>query len=69
MKASGLLLWVRSWFVEQKDLALLILTLTTLECLFIDVLYCSRLILLYSNHMEGRKTADNHLVHTAISLY
>jgi len=26
-------------------------------------LYSSRLILLYTNHLEGRQTVENHLVH------
>ena len=30
---------------------------------FIGILYCRRLSLLYSNHLEGRQTVENHLVH------
>ena len=30
---------------------------------FVGILYSRRLILLYSNHLEGRQTVENHLVH------
>ena len=30
---------------------------------FVAILYSMRLILLYSNHLEGRQTVENHLVH------
>ena len=30
---------------------------------FVGILHSSRLILLYSNHLEGRQTVENHLVH------
>ena len=30
---------------------------------FVGILYSRRLILLYSNHLEGRQTAENHHVH------
>ena len=33
---------------------------------FVGILYSSRLILLYSNHLEGRQTVENHLVHIGI---
>ena len=29
---------------------------------FVGILYSSRLIVLYSNHLEGRQTVENHLV-------
>ena len=32
-------------------------------------IYSSRLILLYSDHLEGRQTTENQLVHTGTSLY
>ena len=41
----------------------LISTSTTSECL-LRIRWSSRLILLYSNHLEGRQTPENHLVHT-----
>ena len=30
---------------------------------FVGILYSRRLILLYSNHLEGRHTVENHLIH------
>ena len=30
---------------------------------FVGILYSRRLILLYSNHLEGRQTVENHHVH------
>ena len=33
------------------------------------ILYSSRLILLYNNHLEGRQTVENHIVHTGTSSY
>ena len=36
---------------------------------FVGILYSSRLILLYSNHLEGRQTVENHLVHIGTNLY
>ena len=36
---------------------------------FVGILYSSRLILLYSNHSEGRQTVENHLVHIGTSMY
>ena len=30
---------------------------------FVGILYSRRLILLYSNHLEGRQTVENYLVH------
>ena len=35
---------------------------------FIGILYSSRLILLYSNHLEARQTIENHLVHMGTNL-
>ena len=35
---------------------------------FVGILYSSRLILLYSNHLEGRQTVENHLVHIGIDV-
>ena len=37
--------------------------LRTVSYGFVGILYSSRLILLYSNHLEGRQTVENHLVH------
>ena len=36
---------------------------------FVGILYSSRLILLYSNHLEGRQTVENHLVHIGTNSY
>ena len=36
---------------------------------FVDILYSSRLILLYSDHLEGRQTVENHLIHMGTSSY
>ena len=36
---------------------------------FVGIFYSSRLILLYSNHLEGRQTVENHLVHIGTNLY
>lgn len=33
---------------------------------FVDILYSSRLILLYNNHLEGRQTVEKYLVHIGI---
>ena len=33
----------------------------------VGILYSSRLILLYSDHLESRQTVENHLVHTGTS--
>ena len=51
--------------VEQKDSALLISPwqLQSISYGFIGILYSSRLILLYSNHLEARQTIENHLLH------
>ena len=35
----------------------------------VRILYSSRLILLYSNHLEGRQTVENHLVHIGTNSY
>ena len=35
----------------------------------VGILYSSRLILLYSNHLEGRQTVENHLVHIGTNSY
>ena len=64
--------WARNCLVEQKDSALLISTLTTLNVSysFIGILYGSRLILLYSNHLECKTdSVENYLVHTGTSSY
>ena len=37
--------------------------LRTVSYGFVGILYSSRLILLYSNHLECRQTVENHLVH------
>ena len=37
--------------------------LQTVSYRFIGILYSRRLILLYCNHLEGRQTIENHLVH------
>ena len=37
--------------------------LRTVSYRFVGILYSRRLILLYSNHLEGRQTVENHLVH------
>ena len=51
--------------LKQKDSALLISPwqLQSISYGFIDILYSSRLILLYSNHLEARQTIENHLIH------
>ena len=36
---------------------------------FVGILYSSRLILLYSNHLEGRPTVESCLIHTGTSSY
>ena len=36
---------------------------------FVGISYSSRLILLYSNHLEGRQTVENHLVHIGTNSY
>ena len=36
---------------------------------FVGILYSSRLILLYSNHLEGRQTVENNLVHIDTNSY
>ena len=36
---------------------------------FVGILYSSRLILLYSNHLEGRQTVENHLVYIGTNLH
>ena len=36
---------------------------------FVGILRSSRLILLYSDHLEGRQTVENHLVHKGASSY
>ena len=36
---------------------------------FVGILYSSRLILLYTNHLEGRQTVENHLVHIVTNSY
>ena len=36
---------------------------------FVGILYSSRLILLYSNHLEGRQTVENHFVHIGTNSY
>ena len=52
------------WLVEQKNSALMIFTSTASEHLlingFVRILSSSRLILLYSGHLEGRQTVENH---------
>ena len=60
----------RNCHVEQKDSALLILPwqLQSVSYGFIGILYSSRLILLYSNHLEARQTIENHLVHMGTNL-
>ena len=35
----------------------------------VGIFYSSRLILLYSNHLEGRQTIENHLVHIGTNSY
>ena len=35
----------------------------------LGILYSSRLILLYSDYLGGRRTVENHLVHMGTSLY
>ena len=37
--------------------------LRTVSYGFVGILYSRRLILYYSNHLEGRQTVENHLVH------
>ena len=51
MKIPRLPSWVRNWLVEQKD-SELISTLTW-NVGFVGILDGSRLILLYSNHLEA----------------
>ena len=36
---------------------------------FIGILYSSRLPFLYSDHLEGRQTVENHLIHIGVSTY
>ena len=36
---------------------------------FVGILYSGRLPFFYSNHLEGRQTVENHLVHTGTSSY
>ena len=49
--------WARNWLFEWKD------EFSTAEhLLWVGILYISRLILLYSDHLEGRQTVENHLV-------
>ena len=72
-KVSGLPPWMRNRLVEQKDSVLLILTSTASEGLLIaaSLAFCivpSKLILLYSGHLEGGQTVKNYLVHTCISI-
>ena len=62
---------MRNWLVEQKD--------STADLDFdnfgeslagsLTFLYSSRLIILYSDHLESRQTAENFLVHTGTSSY
>ena len=36
---------------------------------FVGILYSGRLPFLYSNHLEGRQTEENHLVHMGTNSY
>ena len=73
MKISGLPLWARNWQVEQKrkiqHCRFRLWQLWSGSYGFIGILYSIRLILLYSDHLEGRQTIEDHLVHTGTSLY
>ena len=36
---------------------------------FVDILFSGRLSFLYSNHLEGRQTEENHFVHICTNSY
>ena len=36
---------------------------------FVGILYSGRLSFVYSNHLEGRQTEENHLVHIGTNSY
>ena len=48
-------LWPQLYWLMQH--------LQTVSYGFIGILYSGRLILLYNNHLEGRQTVENNLVH------
>ena len=43
--------------------------LQSLSLGFVGILYSSRLPFLYSDHLEGRQTVENHLIHIVVSTY
>ena len=59
------------WETGTLDSALPISTLTTSECLTDSLVFCIVVgfLFLYSNHLEGRPTVENDLVHIGTNLY
>ena len=70
MIVSRLPTWAGNWLRRIQHTALdfdnFKASLTGLLAFYI---YSSRLILLYSDHLEGRQTIENQLVHTGTSSY
>ena len=70
MKVSRLPPWARNWTKRIQHTALDFDNFrASLTGSLVFYIYSSKLILFYSDHLEGRQTIENQLVHTGTSLY